>query len=60
MDNVREDMKEKKSKTTRIWKRPKTKKEVWRSLVRASSSFLSSYRREKREKKERKQWASLT
>src|SRR6218665_2449803 len=37
MDNVREDQKEKKSKTTRIGKRP-NKNEVWRSLVRALSS----------------------
>src|SRR6218665_206193 len=35
MDNVREDLKK---KTTRIGKTTKKKTEVWRSLVRASSS----------------------
>jgi len=38
LDIVREDLKEIKSKTTRIRKQPKTKKEIWRSFVRASSS----------------------
>jgi len=38
MDNVREDVKEKKSKTGKNWDATKNKKEVWKSLVRASSS----------------------
>ena len=38
-----------KSKTTRIGMRPKTKKEVWRSLVRASSSATPTKKRKEEE-----------
>jgi len=44
MDNVREGLKEKLSKTTRIGMRPKTKKEVWWSLA-ISSTMLTEKRK---------------
>ena len=47
MDNVREDLKEKRIENYQDWEATKNKREVWSSLVRASSSAtLTEERRE--------------
>jgi len=52
MDNVREDLKEIKVEDYHYWEATKNKKEVWRSLVRASSLAMPMEERQEEEEDE--------